>query len=141
MICSSNAPVTGSKLFHVDCHDDSVVEIIEPLGQTACNAAHKIRAFPMGQTACDAAHKRIAFHLCKESHDIAEQDDHQDVHGVRVEKMCIGVVTEEDKLRELFEHEEHGHEEDSGGVVFLGKGIRSLPWSDGENGNLLNQDR
>ena len=95
----------------------------------------------MGQTACDAAQKSRVFHLCQGNHDIAEQDDNQDVHGVRVEKMCIGEVTEEDMLRKLLEHEEHGHEEDSGGVVFLGKGIRSLPWSDGENGNLENQDR
>ena len=46
--------------------------------------------------------------------------------------MCIGDVTEEDMLHKLLEHEEHGHEKDSGGVVFLRKGDGSLPWSDGE---------
>ena len=28
--------------------------------------------------------------------------------------MCIGEVTEEDMLHKLFDHEEHGREEDSG---------------------------
>ena len=61
-----------------------------------------------------------------------EQVDGQDVHGVRGEEMCKCKVTEEDLLHKLFEHEEHGHEEDSGGMVFLGKENRSLPWSDEE---------
>ena len=65
-------------------------------------------------------------------HDSTEQDDHRDVHGVRVEKMRRGEVTEEDMLHKLLEHEEHGHEEDSRGLFFIGKGNRSLPWSDGE---------
>ena len=64
--------------------------------------------------------------------DAAQQDYHQDVHEVRVEKLRIGEVAEEDMLRKLFEHEELGHEKDSGGVVFLGKGNGSLPWGDGE---------
>ena len=147
MICSSNVPVTGSKLFHIDCHDDVAHEVVlgqtafdaahqskvfqlckdnhdsdMPLGQTACDAAHTIRAYPLGQTACDAAHESRAFHLCKERHDIAEQDDHQDVHGVRVGKMCIGEVTEEDMLCKLLEHEDRGHEEDSGWGGFSWKG-------------------
>ena len=37
MICSSNVPVTGSKFFHVDCHDDGVDEDIEsPQGGITC---------------------------------------------------------------------------------------------------------
>ena len=36
-------------------------------------------------------------------------------------------------LHKLFVHEEHGHDEDAGGVVLLGKGNRSLPWSDEED--------
>ena len=46
--------------------------------------------------------------------------------------MCIGEVAEEDMLRKFLDHEEHGHEKDSGGVCLLGKGNRSLPSSDGE---------
>ena len=64
--------------------------------------------------------------------DMTKQVDDRDVHGVQGEEMCIGEVTEEDMLHKLLEHEEHGHEEDSGGAVFLGKGNRSLPWSDEE---------
>ena len=30
----------------------------------------------------------------------------------------------------LLVHEENGHDEDAGGVVFRGKGNRNLPWSD-----------
>ena len=92
MIRSSNAPVTGSKFFHIDCHDDVANEVV--LGQTAFDAAHQSKVFhlctenhdsdmPLGQTACDAT----------------QQDDHQDVHEVRIEKLCIGAVTEEDMLR------------------------------------------
>ena len=44
---------------------------------------------PLGRIACGAA----------------QQDDHRDVHGVRVEKMCVGEVTEEDMSRKLFDHE------------------------------------
>ena len=62
---------------------------------------------------------------------MTEQVDHHDVHGARGEHKCIGEVTEEDVLRKLLEREEHRHEEDSGGG-FLGKGNRSLPWSDEE---------
>ena len=63
---------------------------------------------------------------------MTEQVDDQDVHGVRGEEMCASEVTQEDMLHELFEHKEHGHDEDSGGVIFLGKGNGSLPWSDKE---------
>ena len=68
-------------------------------------------------------------------HDMAEQVDDQDVHGVRGQETCIGEVTEEDMLHKLLVHEERGHDEDdedAGRVVFLGKGNGSLPWSDEE---------
>ena len=69
-------------------------------------------------------------------------DDHQDVHGVRVEKMCIGEVTEEDLLRKLFEHEEHGHEKDSGGLVLSWKRATGVCFGATErNVNLENLDR
>ena len=90
-----------------------------------CKENHDIDT-PLGQTACDAA----------------QQDDHQDVHGVRVEKMCIGEVAEEDMLRKLFEHEEHGHEKDSGGVVFFSeRGTGVCLGATERNGNLENRDR
>ena len=95
------------------------------------------------QTAFDAAHKSRTFYLCEESHDIGkplgqtahdagQHHDHQDVHRVRFEKMCIGEVTEEDMMHKLLECEKHGHEKDSRGVFFFGKGNGSLPWSDNE---------
>ena len=75
-------------------------------------------------------------------HDMAEQVDDQDVHGVQGEEMCIGEVTEEDMLHKLFEHEEHGHEEDSGGVVFFPeRGTGVCLGATRRNGNLENRDR
>ena len=72
---------------------------------------------------------------------MTEQDDHQDVHGVRIEKMCRGKVTEEDMLHELLEHEEHGHEDDSGGVFFLERGKGVCLGATERNGHLENRDQ
>ena len=60
---------------------------------------------------------------------MTEQDDHQDVHGVRV------------MLLKLFDHEEHGHEEDSGGVFFLEKGTGVCLGATERNGKLENRHR
>ena len=55
--------------------------------------------------------------------------------------MCIGEATEENMLHKIFEHEEHGHEEDSGGVVCLGKVNRICLGATRRNGSLENRDR
>ena len=120
-------------MFHVDCHDDNADEII------------------LGQKACDATHKSRVLHLCNEDHDIdkslgqtacdaAQHDDHQDVHGVQVEKMRIDEMTEEDMLRKLLEHEEHGHERFRRGGVFLEKGTGVCRGATERNGNLEKRD-
>ena len=92
MICSSNAPTTGSKYFHVDCHDVCSDEV-DP-GQNAHDAA--CRTFCM----CEESHD-VGKPVGRNAHDAAQHDDRQDVHKVRGEEMCIGEVTEEDMM--------HGH--------------------------------
>ena len=49
------------------------------------------------------------------------QEDHEQKSSSFVQERCIGEVTEEDMLHKLLFHEEHGHDEDAGGVVVLGK--------------------
>ena len=73
--------------------------------------------------------------------DMTEQVDDRDVHGVQGEEMCIGEVTEEDMLHKFVGHEEHGHDEDSGAVVFLERGTGVCLGATGRSGNLENRDR
>ena len=46
-----------------------------------------------------------------------EDGEQKSSHGVQ--EMCIDEVTEEDMLHKLLEHEDLGHEKDSGGGGFI----------------------
>ena len=76
---------------------------------------------PRGGRTCRGTTSR-AFHLCKESHDVPEQD----------QERCIGEITEDDMMFRLLCQEEHGYGGEVGKAVFSGKGNRSLLWSDEE---------
>ena len=132
MISSSNAPITGSKYSHVHYHDVCSDEI-EP-GQNAHDAAR--RTFYLGEESHD-----IGKPVGQNAHDAAQRDEHQDVHKVRVEEMCIGEVTEEDMMHKLFECEEHGHGKDSGGFCFLERGTGVCLGATVRNGSSEIRDR
>ena len=120
MISSSHVPVTGSKYFHSDCHEDDVDEIQRsPRRGIICrdtteikNVFHQCAGQFDESPRCGSKGRDTLGGADQVFHGMAEQVDDRDVHGARGEDKCIGEVTKEDMLQKLFEHEEHGHEED-----------------------------
>ena len=121
MISSSNVPA-GSKYVRVDCHEDGVDEF-----QKGKRIFHE----------CPERFEEQVFHDMPEQVDSEGQVFHEGQEQKRssfVQERCMGEATEENMLHKLLLHEELGHhdddDEDAGRVVVLGKGNRSLPWSD-----------
>ena len=115
----SSAPhiphITGSKYFN-GCGQEEVAEKIDesPRGITCRDTTiieETIDESPRGgRTSRDTTSR--AFHLCKEYHDVPEQD----------QERCTGEITEDDMMFRLLCQEEHGYGGEAEQVVFSAKG-------------------